>query len=75
MTFIEAHCPSCGRTFRQSANLLCEGQQLACPHCDQSWTLSAASPIDEIHRLLQNGREARELRLAAATSPPRRWSV
>lgn len=60
MTFLEAHCPSCGRYFRESANHLCEGQMLSCPHCNQSWALAQNSPFDEICRLLRSAREARE---------------
>ncbi len=60
MTFIEAHCPACGRSFRESANHLCEGQVLSCPHCGQGWALTRSSPFDEILRLLRSGNEARQ---------------
>lgn len=72
MTFIDAHCPSCGRTFRESASRLCEGQVLSCPHCDQSWPLSRNSTIDEIVRLL---REARQSRFDYLNAQPYRWSA
>jgi transposase-like protein len=72
MTFIDAHCPSCGRTFRESANRLCEGQILSCPHCQMSWPLNPNSPFDEVVRLL---REARQSRFDRLTAQPYRWSA
>ena len=63
MTFIEAHCPACGHSFRESPNHLCEGQVLACPHCGQGWPLTRSSPFDEILRLLRSGQEARQSRV------------
>jgi transposase-like protein len=74
MTFIEAHCPSCGRYFRESANHLCEGQVLSCPHCEQSWALTERSPVDEVQRLLRHGREARQSRIDLASLPRYRWT-
>jgi transposase-like protein len=60
MTFIEAHCPSCGHYFRESCQRLTEGQTVACPHCQQAWTLNAASPFDETRSLLASARDARK---------------
>jgi transposase-like protein len=77
MTFIEAHCPACGRSFRESANHLCEGQVLSCPHCGQGWALSQSSPFDEILRLLRSGNEARrnfaEPRNGRLSAQSNRW--
>ncbi len=72
MTFIDAHCPACGRQFRESANRLCEGQILSCPHCQMSWPLNANSPFDEVARVL---REARKSRFDYLHTPPHRWSA
>ncbi len=75
MTFIEAHCPSCGHYFRESCQRLREGQTVSCPHCQQQWALTENSPFDETLRLLDSARQARKghapaLRYSRATH---RW--
>lgn len=67
MAFVEVHCPSCGRYFRQAPSRLCEGEVLSCPHCEQSWALSYSSPFYESQRLLQ---VARQMRLALGEPRP-----
>ena len=73
MTFIEAHCPSCGHYFRESCQRLREGQAVDCPHCGQSWDLSGSSPFDETRRLLSNAREARKGRAPRYSLTTHRW--
>ncbi len=73
MTFIEAHCPSCGHYFRESCQRLREGQTVACPHCRQQWMLSGSSPFDETLRLLDSAREARKGRAPRYSLATNRW--
>lgn len=77
MTFIEAHCPSCGHYFRESCLRLRAGETVTCPHCQQGWDLRDDSPFDETQRLLTLAREARQQRNAGNVRfsvAPNRWA-
>ena len=73
MTFIDAHCPSCGHTFRESCRWLKEGNTVSCPHCRQEWALTRHSQFDETQRLLLSAREARQGPLPHYSSATNRW--
>jgi hypothetical protein len=73
MTFIEAHCPSCGHYFRESCKLLREGRTVCCPHCRQEWALTQSSPFDETLRLLRSAREARQDTAPRFSTVTNRW--